>query len=71
MWLRFVVDCPVSAVTIDFLAWCSARLTEQGVTVLLLIWNNASWHRSRAVRDWLRQHNQRVKGGTVGMRLAG
>ena len=26
MWLRFVAGRPVSAVTIDFLAWCSAQL---------------------------------------------
>ena len=26
MWLRFVTGCPVSAVIIDFLVWCSAQL---------------------------------------------
>ena len=59
----------MSAVTIDFLAWCSARLAAQGFTALLLIWDNASWHRSHAVRRWLRQHNQQVKRGAVGVRL--
>ncbi len=29
--LRFVAGRPVRAVTIDFLAWCSARLAQQGV----------------------------------------
>ncbi len=60
---------PVSAVTIDFLAWGSAQLAAQGFTALLLIWDNASWHRSQAVRHWIRQHNQRVKRGAVGVRL--
>jgi transposase len=69
MWLRFVTGRPVSAVTIAFLAWCSARLAAQGFTALLLIWDNASWHRSRAVRRWLRQHNQQVKRGAKGVRL--
>ena len=69
MWLRFVTGRPVSAVTIEFLAWCSTRLAEQGVTALLLIWDNASWHRSHAVRAWLRQHNQQVKRGALGVRL--
>jgi transposase len=69
MWLRFVAGRPVSAVTIDFLAWCSARLAAQGFTALLVIWDNASWHRSAAVRRWLRQHNQQVKQGAVGARL--
>jgi transposase len=69
MWLRFVAGRPVSAVTIDFLAWCSARLAAQGFTALLLIWDNASWHRSQAVRSWLHQHNQQVKQGAVGVRI--
>jgi len=63
MWLRFVTGRPVSAVTIEFLAWCSAQLAAQGFTALLLIWDNASWHRSHAVRHWIRQHNQQVKRG--------
>jgi transposase len=70
LWLRFVTGRPVSAVTIAFLAWCSARLAAQGFTALLLIWDNASWHRSAAVRRWIRQHNQQVKRGTArGVRL--
>ena len=66
MWLRFVAGRPVSAVTIEFLAWCSAQLAAQGFTALLLIWDNASWHRSHAVRHWIRQHNQQVKQGARG-----
>ena len=69
MWLRFVTGRPVSAVTIDFLAWCSAQLAAQGFTALLLIWDNASWHRSQAVRHWIRQHNRRVKQGAAGVRI--
>ena len=69
MWLRFVTGRPVSAVTIDCLAWCSAQLRAQGFTALRLIWDNASWHRSYAVRHWLRQHNQQVKRGAVGVRF--
>ena len=67
--LRFVTGRPVSAVTIEFLAWCSAQLAAQGFTALLLIWDNASWHRSQAVRHWIRQHNQQVKRGAEGVRL--
>jgi transposase len=60
MLLRFVAGRPVSAVTTDFLAWCCDRLAEQGLTALLLIWDNTSWHTSQAVRTWIRTHNQRV-----------
>ena len=69
MWLRFVTGRPVSAVTIDFLAWCAAQLAAQGFTALLLIWDNASWHRSRAVQHWIRHHNQQVKRGAAGGRI--
>jgi len=34
-----------------------------------LSWDNASWHRSQAVRRWSRQHNQQVKRGAKGVRL--
>jgi transposase len=69
MWLRFVAGRPLSAVTSAFLAWCSARLAAQGFTALLLIWDNASWHRSHAVRHWIGQHNRQVKRGGAGVRL--
>ena len=61
MLLRFVAGRPVSAVTCIFLAWITARLAADGVRVLALIWDNASWHISREVRTWIRQHNRRVK----------
>ena len=53
-----------------FLAWCSARLTAEGCTAFLLLWDNAAWHRRAAVRRWLRLPHQQVKRGTaVGVRL--
>jgi hypothetical protein len=69
MLLRFVDGRPVSAVTVAFLAWCSARLAVQAITALFLLWDNASWHKSQAVRTWLRRHNQRVKATGHGVRI--
>jgi hypothetical protein len=60
MLLRFVDGRPVSAVTCAFLAWASERLAADAVRVLALLWDNASWHTSRAVRNWIKAHNQRV-----------
>lgn len=60
LWLRFVDGRPVSAITTQFLAWCGDRLAA-GITTLVLVWDNASWHVSAAVRTWLRAHNQRVQ----------
>ena len=69
MLLRFVARRPVSAETTAFLAWCNARLAAQGLTAVLLLWDNASWHISREVRTWLRQHNHHVKQTGQGVRL--
>ena len=69
MWLRFVDGRPVSAVTIDFLAWCAQQAQLQGKRALLLVWDNASWHDSQIVGSWLRAHNHAVKQTGVGVRL--
>jgi transposase InsO family protein len=68
--LRFVDGRPVSTVSIDFLSWCSERLHTAGKKALLLVWDNASWHISKAVRSWLGEHNRQVKAGKrVGVRI--
>ncbi len=69
MLLRFVDGRPVSAITSDFLAWCSTKLAAQGISGLLLIWDNASWHKSQAVRTWIRIHNRTVKRTGQGVRI--
>lgn len=61
VWLRFVDGRPVSYVTTAFLAWVCERLAREHKRVLALVWDNASWHISREVRTWMRQHNQRAK----------
>jgi len=61
MLLRFVDGRPVSAVTKQLLEWLTARLAAEGKTALLMVWDNASWHVSQAVRAWLKAHNRRVK----------
>jgi hypothetical protein len=61
MLLRFVDGRPVSAVTTPFLGWLTERLAAEGKTALLLVWDNASWHVSQAVRAWRKAHNRRVK----------
>jgi len=69
MLLRFVDGRPVSAVTCAFLAWAAEHLAAEGVRVLALIWDNASWHISREVRVWIRRHNHEVKRTGRGCRL--
>ena len=69
-WLRFVDGRPVSAITTRFLGWCCHGLQRRGKeVVLLLIWDNASWHKSREVRGWIGAHNRRVKASGRGVRI--
>lgn len=57
MWLRFMEGRPISALTIQFLEWSCAKAEAQGKRALLLVWDNAGWHISHEVRDWIRAHN--------------
>ena len=68
-WLRFVDGRPVSSITIQFLRWSLQELEEIGKKVLLLIWDNASWHISKEVRRWLGKYNRRVKESGEGVRI--
>ena len=73
IWLRFVDGRPVSHVTTAFLEWLCQQLQSQGQRVLVLIWDNASWHVSKEVRRWLQQHNRSVlaaeREGHTGVRI--
>ena len=73
MLLRFVAGQAVSATTIAYLSWLAQQLGEQGVRRVVVIWDNASWHRSKAVRTWLAEHNRAAlalrREGKVGVQL--
>jgi transposase len=69
VWLRFVAGRPISAITTQFLAWCCAKLASASKTALLLVWDNASWHKSQEVRAWIRSHNRQVKATHAGVRI--
>ncbi len=61
MALRFVADRPISDVTCQYLDWITQQQAAQGKRALILIWDNASWHTSQCVRQWIKHHNQQVK----------
>jgi transposase len=69
VWLRFVEGRPISAQTLQFLAWCLGELAEAGKSALLLVWDNASWHNSGPVRQWIKAHNRQVKRAGQGVRV--
>ena len=70
-WIRFVDGRPVSSITTQFLGYCCDKLAAAGKEALLLIWDNASWHKSHEVRNWIAAHNRRVKdsGGEARVRI--
>jgi hypothetical protein len=69
-WLRFVDGRPVSAITTQFLTWCADQAAQvPGITRLVLIWDNASWHTSGIVRQAVREHNQQVQRRGTGVTL--
>lgn len=69
MLLRFVDGRTNSDITIQFLDWCCTGLAARGKRALLMIWDNATWHTSKAVQDWIRDHNRQVKRSGHGVRL--
>ncbi len=69
VWLRFVDGRPVSSITTRFLSWCCQKLQAAGKRVWVLIWDNASWHISREVREWIASHNRRAKKIGEGVRI--
>jgi transposase len=68
-WLRFVDGRPVSAITTQFLSWSCQRLEALGKKALLLVWDNASWHKSKFVCRWIAAHNQQAKNSGGGVRI--
>ena len=62
MYLHFVDGRPISDATYQFLDWMAREMAAQQKTALLLIGDNASWHKSGIVKNWLKAHNRRVKG---------
>ena len=69
MSLRFVTGRPVSDITTQFLEWYCLRLQVQGKTAWLLIWDNASWHSSKIVRTWIREHIRKARQEGKRMRI--
>ena len=68
-WIRFVDSRPVSAITTRFLGYCCDKLAAAGKEALLMIWDNASWHKSREVRAWIAAHNRQVADSGRGVRI--
>ena len=71
--LRFVATQAVSGLTIAFMEWICTELAAQGHKTLVMIWDNATWHKSQLVRNWFKKHNREVRSawreGKAGLRV--
>ena len=59
--LRFSAGQPNSQHTLAFLEYLLGVAQERGKQALVVIWDNASWHKSQKVGAWAKEHNRRVK----------
>jgi transposase len=60
----FLYPCwrrPNSDETIQFLQWIVLEAARALKKAVLVIWDNASWHKGRKVRQWLRRYNRQAK----------
>lgn len=69
VWLRFVKGNPCSDLTIQYLEWLLEKTRLADKKVLVMVWDHATWHKSMAVRQWIREHNRTVKKDGQGIRL--
>ena len=60
---------PTTEDAIDYLDWSCRKLNADGKEALFLIWDNAPWHVSHQVRDWIRDRNRQVKQHGDGVRI--
>lgn len=60
-WLFFAEGQPDSDKTISFLQALLAIAQQKSKRVLVVIWDRASWHASKQVKHWVRQHNHQVR----------
>jgi transposase len=44
-----------------FIMGLLAIARQEGKRVLVIIWDNASWHKSRRIRQWIRAYNRQAK----------
>jgi len=61
--LRFVEGRPLGEVTIPFLEWLCWNIAQEEKRVLVVIWDDASWHTADVVTRWVKEQNRRAGRG--------
>jgi hypothetical protein len=61
MELAFCPGQPNSDFTLAFLSQVLSATAQAKKRVAIVIWDHASWHKSKRVKTWVRLHNKQVK----------
>lgn len=61
VYLYFTPTRPVSEETWQFVQALIELARQESRRVLVLIWDNAGWHLSKRLRQWIRDHNRAAK----------
>ena len=61
MLLRFSLGQPNSLQTWLFIIGLLAVARQEHKRVVVIIWDNASWHKSADIRSWIRAYNRAAK----------
>jgi transposase len=59
--LRLVEGRPLADLTIQYLDWLCSEMDREKKKVLIVVWDDASWHMAGVVANWVRDHNQEAK----------
>ena len=60
-WLYFAEGQPNSDRTILFLNALLTFAAAKAKRMLVIIWDRASWHKSKQIKQWIWQHNRQVR----------
>jgi transposase len=61
VYLYFCDGQPQSSQTLAFLPGLLNIARQEDKKVMVLIWDNATWHKSQKVRRWVREYNRQAK----------
>jgi transposase len=61
VYLAFCEGQPRSEVTWEFIQGLLALARQEAKRVVVLIWDNAGWHLSKRLREWIHTYNRQAK----------
>lgn len=61
VYLYFCEGQPNSKHTVVMLEWLLGIARQEHKRILVVIWDQASWHKSAETRQWVREYNRRAK----------